>query len=148
MEKGVKMFFGNYSNKLDEKGRLVIPRKMREEAGSKLFIMKGFDGALSIYKESEFEKLIHQFETLPFTKKATRDYLRVQLASTCELEFDKLGRVQIPANLIQKYEIGKEVVVIGAGDHIEVWNKDAYETYEKEVVANFEKNAEALQEEK
>lgn len=141
------MFFGSFAHTLDDKGRLVIPRKMREETGVKVFIMKGFDGALSIYKACEFEKLVNEFNTLPFNKKSARDYLRVQLASTCDLEIDKSGRVQIPSMLLDKFQIGKEVIVIGMGDHIEVWNRKAYEEYEKKAIAGFENTAENLDEE-
>lgn len=138
------MFFGSYSHTLDSKNRLVIPYKMREEAGVKIFIMKGFDGALSIYKATEFEKLVQAFNSLPFNKKASRDYLRIQLASTVELDVDNSGRIQLPTQLVNKYAITKEVMVIGAGDHIEVWSKQTYEKYEKETEANFEDTAENL----
>jgi len=142
------MFFGYFAHSLDNKGRLVIPSKMRDELGARAFIMKGFDGALAIYKETEFEKLVSEFNSLPFNKKSSRDYLRVQLASTCELEIDKAGRAQIPSQLLAKYQINKEVVVIGAGDHIEVWDKQAYERYEKEAIASFESTAEQLESDK
>lgn len=138
------MFFGSFAHTLDDKGRLVIPRKMREETGVKVFIMKGFDGALSIYKASEFEKLVQEFNTLSFNKKNSRDYLRVQLASVSELEVDKSGRVQIPAQMLTKFQIGKEVMVIGMGDHIEVWNQTDFEKYEKDAISSFEKTAEDL----
>ena len=138
------MFFGTYEHTIDEKGRLVIPRKMREEAGIKLFIMKGFDGALSLFKESEFERLVREFNSLPFSKKDYRAYLRIQLASACELEVDKMGRVQIPSTLLNKHHIGKDVVVIGAGDHMEVWDKNTFAEYEATANENFENLAEKL----
>ena len=138
------MFFGSFEHNLDDKGRLVIPRKMREEAGNKLFIMKGFDGALSMLKEEEFARLVKEFNELPFNKKATRDYLRLQLSSTCELDVDKSGRVQIPTQLLSKYQISKNVMVIGCGDHIEVWDKVAFDNYEAKVNAEFELTAEKL----
>lgn len=138
------MFFGTYEHTIDEKGRLVIPRKMREEAGVRLFIMKGFDGALSLFKENEFERLVREFNSLPFSKKDNRAYLRAQLASVCELEVDKMGRVQIPTALLNKYQIGKDVVVIGTGDHMEVWDKSTYDEYEKQVNENFENLAENI----
>ena len=138
------MFFGTYEHTIDEKGRLVIPRKMREEAGVRLFIMKGFDGALSLFKEVEFERLTREFNSLPFSKKDIRAYLRIQLASACELEIDKMGRVQIPSSLLTKYQIGKDVVVIGAGDHMEVWDKKTYAEYEASVNAEFENLAENI----
>ena len=138
------MFFGTYEHTLDDKGRLVIPSKMREEAGPVVYIMKGFDGSLSIYKALEFERLVKKFNSLSFNHKESRDYLRVQLASTCELDVDKQGRIQLPSQLLKKYKIGKEVVVIGAGDHMEVWNKAEFLEYETNADKDFEKNAENL----
>ncbi len=139
------MFFGYYEHNLDDKGRLVIPSKMRDEIGHFIYIMKGFDGALSIYKEEAFQSLVSEAESLPFNKKNSRDYLRVQLASTCELEIDKMGRIQIPQTLLNKYSIGKEVVIIGVGDHIEVWDKKTYLEYESKANKSFEEIAENLE---
>ncbi|MDY0177667.1 MAG: division/cell wall cluster transcriptional repressor MraZ [Bacilli bacterium] len=139
------MFFGTYFHTLDSKGRLVIPSKLRDEAGTRVYILKGFDGALAIYKASEFDRLSDEFETLSFNKKNSRAYLRARLASACELEVDRQGRVQLPTQLLAKYNIGKEVIVIGVGDHMEVWDKVAYDEYEKDVDQNFETIAESLE---
>lgn len=138
------MFFGRFNHSLDDKGRLVIPSKMRDQFSRLIYIMKGYDGALAIYKEQEFLKLVEQAEKLDFNKKNTRFYLRSQLASTCELELDKQGRVQIPTQLLNQYKIGKDVIIIGVGDHIEVWDKAIYEKYENEANENFEEIAENL----
>ena len=138
------MFFGSYIHNLDAKGRLVIPSKMRDELGEKAYILKGFDGALSIYKESDFESLIKEIKSLPFNKKNSRAYLRIQLASVCELDIDKQGRALLPTQLLNKYGIGKEVIVIGALDHIEVWNKEEYQKYENAADSSFESIAEDL----
>ena len=141
------MFFGSYVHNIDEKGRLVVPSKMREELGLKAYILKGYDGALSIYKEEGFLKLVEEINSLPFNKKNTRAYLRTQLASVCELEIDRQGRVLLPVQLLAKYKIGREVIVIGALDHIEVWNRNEYETYEKAADSSFEEIAEELENE-
>ena len=138
------MFFGSYTHNLDDKGRLVIPSKMRDELGSKAYILKGFDGALSIYKESDFQNLVIELKNLPFNKKNSRAYLRIQLASACELDIDRQGRALLPTQLLNKYQIGKEVIVIGALDHIEVWNRTDYEEYEKSADSSFETIAEEL----
>ena len=143
-EKVGNMFFGSYEHSLDEKGRLVIPRKMREEAGNKVFVMKGFDGALSIYKVETFEKLIEEINSLPFNKRNNRAYLRMQLSSVVELDVDKMGRVQLPAQLLNKYQIGKDVIVLGALDHIEVWDRLTYQEYEAQANKEFEDLAENL----
>ena len=143
-ESGKKMFFGSFVHTLDEKGRLMIPRKMREELGQTVYIMKGFDGSLSLYNESQYQKLTDEFSRLSFNQQKVRDYLRIQFASTYQMEQDKLGRIQIPTALLQKYNISREVLVLGIGDHIEVWDKAKYEDYENGVRDEFEAIAESI----
>ncbi len=138
------MYFGSFTHNLDEKGRLMIPRKMREELGYKVYIMKGFEGSLSLYNEERYQKLVEEFSRLSFNQSKVRDYLRLQFASTYEMEVDKLGRVQIPTALLTKYNISKEVLVLGIGDHIEVWDKAKYEEYENNIRDEFESIAENI----
>ena len=138
------MFFGSFAHTLDEKGRLMIPRKMKEELGYKVYIMQGFDGSLSVYTEGKFLLLSEEFARLPFNQRKNRDYLRAQFATTYEMEVDKLGRVQIPTALLKKFNISRNVTVLGMGDHIEIWDSAKYEAYEQEAIENFDKNAEEL----
>ena len=138
------MYFGSFTHNLDDKGRLMIPRKMREELGYKVYIMKGFEGSLSLYNEERYQKLVEEFSRLSFNQSRVRDYLRLQFASTYEMEVDKLGRVQIPTALLTKYNISKEVLVLGIGDHIEVWDKAKYEEYENGIKDEFESIAENI----
>ena len=138
------MYFGSFAHNLDEKGRLMIPRKMREELGYKVYIMKGYEGSLSLYNEERYQKLVEEFSRLSFNQSKVRDYLRLQFASTYEMEVDKLGRVQIPTALLTKYNISKEVLVLGIGDHIEVWDKAKYEEYENGIRDEFERIAEEI----
>ena len=138
------MFFGNFAHTLDEKGRLMIPRKMREELGFKVYIMQGFDGALSLFTEAKYQKLVEEYSKLPFNQRKNRDYLRLQFASTHEMDVDKVGRIQIPTALLNKFNISRDVIVLGIGDHIEIWDAKKYEEYESGIVDNFEKNAEAI----
>ena len=79
------MYFGSFVHNLDEKGRLMIPRKMREELGYKVYIMKGFDGSLSLYNEERYLELVKEFSRLSFNQQKVRDYLRIQFASTYEM---------------------------------------------------------------
>ena len=138
------MFFGSFAHTLDEKGRLMIPRKMREELGNKVYIMQGFDGALSVYTEEKYVRLSEEFSNLPFNIKKNRDYLRAQFMTTYDMDVDKLGRVQIPTALLKKFGISRNVTVLGMGDHIEIWDSAKYEAYEKEAIENFDKNAEEI----
>ena len=138
------MFFGSFAHTLDEKGRLMIPRKMREELGLRVYIMKGFDGSLAVYTENRYQKLIEEYNNLPFNKRNNRDYLRIQFASTHVMDVDKLGRVQIPTALLNKFNISREVIVLGIGDHIEIWDQKKYEEYEASVKDEFENIAENI----
>ena len=122
----------------------MIPRKMREELGYKVYIMQGFDGSLSVYTEDRFVQLSEEFAKLPFNQKKNRDYLRAQFASTFDMDVDKLGRVQIPTALLKKFDISRNVTVLGMGDHIEIWDSAKYETYAQDVATNFDKNAEEI----
>lgn len=139
------MFFGAYEHTLDEKNRIVIPRKMREALGNKIVILKGFDGALSLYKEDDFTKYAEEVNNLPYNKKSSRDYIRIQLSSASECEIDKQGRTIIPPYLMKKYSIGKEIIIIGVGNHIELWDKATYLAYEEKSNKEFEANAEEIE---
>lgn len=138
------MFFGSFEHTLDEKNRLLIPARLRASLSSKLFIMKGYEGSLSIYPEESFTKYLHKLETLPFESKLSRDIQRISLSSVFSLEIDKVNRVQIPTALINKYSISKDVVVVGVIDHIEVWSKKKWGQYLKDNEADFEEKSEEL----
>ena len=138
------MFFGSFEHNLDNKNRLLIPSRLRGQIGSKLFIMKGYEGSLSLYPEEQFTKYLERLNNLPYESKLSRDIERISLSSVFELEIDKVNRIQIPTALINKYGISKEVVVVGVLDHIEVWSKDKWESYLKDNEAEFEAKSEEL----
>lgn len=143
------MYFGSYEHNLDDKGRLMIPKRLKEglSEGSLLFIMKGFEGCISVYNENEFNKLVQECSNLSFNKKNSRAYLRLMLSSVTDLKIDKVGRIQIPTQVLNKYEIGKQVVIIGVGDHFEIWDLNKFNEYQAEANENFESIAESLEKE-
>lgn len=138
------MFFGSYHHTLDEKGRLLVPSKMRDALGQKAYVLRGYDGALSVYTEADFLKYMDSLESLPFGRRDARDFRRVALSSVSELLLDRQGRLQLPAALLSKYAIGRNVVVIGVLDHIEIWDEGKWAAYLKENEKDFEDKAEAL----
>jgi MraZ protein len=138
------MFFGSYSHTLDNKGRLVIPSKMRNEAGGRLYILKGYEGSLSVYKESDFQKLTEALENLPFNQKDSRDVQRIALASVVELEVDAQGRIQLPTKLLSEFKISRSVIVVGVINHIEIWDAEAWYNYLKQNEKDYEAKAEKL----
>ena len=143
------MYFGTYEHSLDDKGRLLIPRRLKDglNEGSLLFIMKGYEGCISVYNEDEFNKLVKECSSISFNKKNSRAYLRMMLSSVVDLKVDKVGRIQIPTPVLAKDEIGKQVVIIGVGDHFEIWDLVKFNEYQKEANDNFESIAESLEKE-
>ena len=120
-ESGDNMLMGEYHHNLDEKKRLIIPSKFREEIGEKFVVTRGLDGCLFVYSLSEWEKIINKLKILPFTKKDARSFMRFFLSSATTNEFDKQGRINLVNSLIEYAKIQKECVIIGVNDRLEIW---------------------------
>ena len=138
------MFFGSYQHTLDAKGRMTIPSRMKDEVGSILFIMKGFDGCISVYKEEDFQNKMNELKKLPFNQLDSRDYIRAELSSVVDLEVDDVGRVLLPKKVLQSYNIGKKIMIVGMLDHFEIWDLDAWNDYIDEKNKQYEEKANLL----
>lgn len=140
------MYFGYYEHSLDDKGRLMIPSKLREGllAGSSLYVIRGFEGCLSIYNENTFNQLYEDISKLSYNDKSARNYIRNVLGSVVNLNVDKLGRIQIPNSVLERYGINKNVIVIGVGDHFEIWDSESYQNYNDNNAESFEESAQTL----
>lgn len=121
------MFMGEYSHSVDEKGRLIIPSKFREDLGNEFVVTKGLDGCLFIYDMVEWKALEDKLRALPLTNKDARAFARYMLAGANEVSLDKQGRILLPANLRSFAELDKDVVLIGVASRIEIWNKEKWE---------------------
>ncbi len=140
------MFIGEYQHNLDTKGRIVIPGKFREELHTTFILTRGLDGCLTIYSLKQWEKMFEEVNKLPTTKKAARQYVRMLTSTATECTLDSQGRIQIPSFLSKPVNIVKECVVIGANDHIEIWDKQTWENYYVDASNSFEEIAENLNE--
>lgn len=138
------MFFGSYAYTLDDKGRLVIPAKMRSESGPVLFAMRGFEHCISLYTQQSFALLVQQANAYDFNQANVRSYLRTALASVIELPIDDHGRVQLPMDTIKQFKLDKNVKIIGVNDHIELWSATTWDTYQTEAKDQFETIASSL----
>lgn len=138
------MFIGEYSHNLDSKGRIIIPSKFRDELNSSFILTRGLDGCLTIYSNEQWTKIFEKINKLPTTKKAVRQYTRVLTSNASECTLDNQGRILIPSNLSAPLNIKKECVIVGANDHIEIWNKETWDNYLLEADENFEEVAESL----
>lgn len=138
------MFMGQYSHKLDAKGRIILPSKFRDDLGTEFIIARGLDGCLSVYPMSKWQEIANKLSSLPNTKKMARDYSRLVLSSAANVELDKTGRVNIPDHLLKIANIDKECIVIGVGDSIEIWDVDRWTDYNNVIDSSFEDIAEEL----
>ncbi|MDD2716016.1 MAG: division/cell wall cluster transcriptional repressor MraZ [Candidatus Wallbacteria bacterium] len=140
----ISEFSGEYTHNIDQKGRLILPSRFREQLGDKFVVNYGLDSCLVIFSLDEWRKYLDKLSSLSDRKSENRQFLRVILSGKCEVETDSLGRFTIPLNLREKAGITKEVVIIGAGTKIEIWSKENWEPYFREAIENYEKNAEKI----
>ena len=126
------MFLGTHEPRLDEKGRLILPAKFRDELASGLVITKGQERCLFVFPATEFARITEQLKQAPLTAKAARDYMRVMFAGAHDEIPDKQGRVTIPSGLREYADLEKECVVIGANTRVEIWDSKAWKSYLKD----------------
>ena len=141
------MLLGEYHHNIDDKGRLVIPTKYREELGDTFVIARGIEKCLYVYSTSEWEKLVSKLNTLPFTKKDARTFTRSFFSGATVWEFDKSGRINITSPLVSYAGLEKECVIIGVNDRLEIWSEDAFNNFMNENSEQLEEIAEHLFEE-
>jgi transcriptional regulator MraZ len=123
------MFLGTHTPRLDEKGRLFLPAKYRDELAPGLVITKGQERCLYVFPLEEFGRITEALRTAPVTAKAVRDYSRVFFASASDELPDKQGRVTIPAALRDYAGLERDCVVIGANTRLEIWDATAWTSY-------------------
>jgi MraZ protein len=123
------VFLGTHFPRLDDKGRLFLPAKFRDQLGEGLVITKGQERCLYVFPIAEFERLTEQMRQAPVTSKAARDYMRVFLSGASDETPDKQGRITVPPALRQYAALDRDCVVIGAGTRVEIWDATAWATY-------------------
>jgi MraZ protein len=126
-------FSGEYECKIDAKGRIVLPAKLKaklpEVNSSELVIKRGFEPCLVIYPMLEWKKVFNKVSGLSEFNKEYRTFQRSFLRGATEVDMDNNGRILLPKTMTKFAEIEEEVIVVGAGNRIEVWNADKYNEY-------------------
>jgi MraZ protein len=125
----VPVFLGTHAPRLDEKGRLFLPAKYREELAGGVVITKGQERCLFVFPQSEFTRITEALRTAPVTAKSVRDYSRVLFAGASDQLPDRQGRITVPAALRAYAGLQRDCVVIGANTRLEIWDTQAWETY-------------------
>ena len=138
------MFLGTHSPKLDDKGRMFLPAKFRDELAEGVVITKGQERCLYVFKHVDFVAQAELLQSAPITAKVARDYSRVFFASAFDDVPDKQGRITVPIALRTYAGLTKDCVVIGANTRLEIWDAEAWTAYEAEKEQAFAEQAEEV----
>jgi len=137
------MFLGEFTHTLDDKGRLTIPSKFREQLEHGLVVTRGLDGCLFLFTHQDWNELTKILsERLPFTQKSARDLARFFFSGAVDTSSDRQGRVLLPSFLREYANLESEVVIIGANSRIELWNPERWQASLSDVESNAEMIAE------
>lgn len=122
------MFLGQYGHNIDEKGRLTIPARFREqlEAGG-AYITRGFEDNLIVFTASRFDQISERINAMSLTDLAARQLKRLIFANAVGVEFDKSGRILIPQFLREPANLTTNAVVVGQGTYFEIWSPESWE---------------------
>ncbi len=134
------MLIGQYEGKIGEKGRIALPRKIREVLGDSLIITQGYENALIIVSEEGWKALLEGTEDKPFIQSEARETRRFLLGTASYIELDNKGRFIIPSYLRSFAKIENEVIFLGLWRYVELWDRVRWEEYKK----NLENNIDAI----
>ena len=121
------MYMGEFSHTIDTKGRVIIPSKLRDALGEGFVVTKGLDGCLFVYDAKEWSSFEEKLADLPTTSREARTFVRFFLAGADTPELDKQGRMLLPQSLRAHADLKKDVVFVGAGRRVEIWDRERWE---------------------
>jgi MraZ protein len=126
----MKMFLGEYQPNLTDGSRLALPKKLREQIlGDEIVLSRGFEKCIFVYDKADWMLETQKQVDNPITDSRTRDLKRYMFSSASDCKLDSQGRLVLPSNLQGYAELSKNITVIGAGDHIEIWNTENWNEY-------------------
>ena len=139
------MFLGEFEHTLDEKNRLTLPARFRDSFPEGLVVTRGMDGCLYAYARSDWQSLVDsRLANLDLLSRDDRMIQRYFFSAAVEAAPDKQGRIMLPAPLVEHASLGREVVVAGVHDHLEIWDRASWRALVKEVEGRAEHVAERL----
>lgn len=140
------MFIGEYQHTIDDKGRVIMPSKFREDLGPNFIMTKGLDNCLFVYPIEEWQILEEKLRTLPLTNRDARAFVRFFFAGATECVLDRQGRVLIPGNLREHAKLIKDAIIIGVAARIEIWSKEEWTAYTEDDSLSYDSIAEKMAE--
>jgi len=139
------MLLGEYEHTVDDKNRLTLPARFRQAFAEGIVVTRGMDGCLFAYTREAWAHMVDsRLVTLNTLSKEGRRMQRFFFSGATETELDKQGRVGLPAALLAHAKLGRDVVVAGVHDHLEIWDREAWRLELAEVEGSAEHVAERL----
>lgn len=138
------MFIGEYQHVVDQKKRVAIPSKFRVRFKKGAVITRGLDSCLFIYPKAEWDSIAEKLGNMPVGERSTRSFVRLMLAGAVDVELDSQGRVLVPEYLKQYAKIGKNVVLAGLFNRLELWDEKEWEKYKTNAEKSQDEIAEQL----
>ncbi|KRN14741.1 cell division protein MraZ [Lactobacillus gigeriorum DSM 23908 = CRBIP 24.85] len=135
---------GEYQHNLDDKGRLIIPAKIRNQVGAKMVFTRGMEGCIFGYSIDEWQKIEAKLAKLPLTKRNVRAFMRLFYSGAMECEFDKQGRVNLTTTLKEHAGLTKECIIIGVSNRIEIWSLEKWTEFSNQANDDYDEIAENL----
>ena len=123
------MLLGTHTPKLDDKGRIILPAKFRDELAAGVVVTRGQERCLYVFSKNEFESVHEKIRQAPVTSEEARKYLRLFLSGASDDTPDKQGRVLVPQLLREYAGLTKELVIIGVGSRAEIWDASSWQEY-------------------
>ena len=123
----MRMFLGEYKPNITEGSRIALPKKLRDQIrGEEVILSRGFEKCVFVYDKEDWATEAQKQVENPITDARTRDIKRYMYSGAAEVTIDPQGRIVIPGNLKEYAGLGKNLAVVGAGDHVEIWNLDSW----------------------
>lgn len=137
---------GTHPRTLDDKKRLTLPKRVRDDLGApqKLFVTPGQDQCLFLYSQQAFEQWGKKLDDAPATDAEVRVFRRLYFAQTESVDVDRSGRILLPERLVQLAGLKHEVVLLGVGDHLEIWDAERWQNYSDQNAPRFDSVAESV----
>ncbi len=131
------VFLGTYAPKLDEKGRVILPAKFRDELSGGMVVTRGQDRCLYVFAQREFESVVERMRQAPVSSKQSRDFQRLFLSGASQEIPDKQNRITLPVSLREYAGLERDLTVIGAGSRAEIWDTATWDAYYESTESDF-----------
>lgn len=121
------VLLGEYEHSIDDRGRLAVPARFRDEFKAGVILARGFDRCLLVYSIEEWRKVADRLADLPVTQSTVRRVNRTTFSSAFKLDLDRQGRILLPGRLREYAQLNDDVVIVGMYRYLEIWSKTLWD---------------------